>query len=66
MTVLSSKQRAEAVAKAMRLAWSSLDRHLDPAIKNGDTQPDTVGNADFHKQCVREYVELIQEIAKLY
>lgn len=52
--------RARKVEKAMKLVWGSLESHLDGAYL-----PTPEGKA-FHKQCVREYAELMTLLVALY
>ena len=53
------------IAKAIRLAWDSLDSHLDSAKgeKIGKECCDkAVGDKKFHVKCVREYAFIIQTL----
>jgi hypothetical protein len=56
-------KRAKRVAEGIRLAWSSLDSHLDwthgKATSKGETPK-------FHQKCVQEYAQLIKLLADLY
>lgn len=55
--------KAESVEKIIRQAWASLETHLkythEGKLIRGETH-------DFHKECVREYLEIMNEAAKLY
>ena len=53
-------RRAKIVAKIIRQAWSSLDSHLKY------THSHTSEGQQFHKNCVREYVEIIKDASELY
>ena len=62
---MKSSQRAALCAKAIRLAWSSLDSHLEGSIKIDKKERKYVGGEQFHKKCVQEYAEIIQILSKL-
>lgn len=57
------------VVKAIRLTWSSLDSHLDythTPIKTRSKEMKAIhGGRRFHKQCVREYAEVLLVLSKL-
>lgn len=57
---MRDKERAQAVEKIMRLAWDSLQSHLKYTHEQ-----DKDGKA-FHKKCVKEYLEIMQEASKLW
>lgn len=63
--MMKSSDRAKLCAKAIRLAWSSLESHLDASIKIDKKEKMYVGDEKFHKKCVQEYAEIIQILAKL-
>lgn len=53
------KQNRKELAKSIRLAWSSLDSHLDfldVPYKKGEPKR-------FHRSCVKEYAEIIKTLA---
>ena len=58
------QERAELVAQALRMVWGSLDSHLDWSYEGNPDQ--TGGNNDFHKECVVDYIKLMEVIVKLY
>jgi len=62
---MKSQERAKLCVKAIRLAWSSLDSHLDSSIKINKKESRYVGNERFHKKCVQEYADIIQILSKL-
>jgi len=55
--------RAESVEKIIRQAWASLDTHLtythEGKLIRGETN-------QFHKECVKEYLAIMNEAVKLY
>lgn len=59
--------KAEDVVKATRLVWASLDSHLDythtPVKQKKFRQ--IHGGKRFHKQCVKEYAEILLTLTKL-
>lgn len=60
---MKKKQRAKVIRRAIRNAWGSLDSHLKYTYKEGLEKPET---NNFHKKCVKEYAELIADLASLY
>jgi hypothetical protein len=52
--------RAEKIERAIRLAWESLESHLEYTHT-----PDDAG-ATFHKRAVKDYAEIIAILADLY
>jgi heme-degrading monooxygenase HmoA len=56
------KDEKEAVilAEAIRIVWDSLESHLDW------THGEEEAVKDFHKECVKEYVQLMQLLTNLY
>jgi hypothetical protein len=56
----SPSQRSKEIERAMKLAWSSLESHL----------PYTYGRSSegtkFHIKCVKEYVQIIENLSNLY
>ncbi len=62
---MKSSERAALCAKAIRLAWSSLESHLDASIKIEKKERKYVGSEQFHKKCVQEYADIIQILSKL-
>lgn len=60
----TQSERAKNVEVGMNLVWSSLQSHLPYTYqKNGLARNES--NA-FHKKCVKEYVELMNVLLKLY
>jgi hypothetical protein len=55
-----SKQRAKNVEKIIRLAWSSLESHLYW------THSKSSEGKSFHKQAIREYIEIIKTSIDLW
>lgn len=53
------QNKAKTIERLMRLTYSSLESHLSATYLK---TPDGIA---FHKQCVREYAEMIQLLAKL-
>lgn len=51
--------KAKAIERLIRLTYDSLQSHLD------GTYLKTPEGTAFHKQCVREYAEMIQLLSKL-
>lgn len=67
MAVKKSTQaevRAKDVEKGIRLAWSSLETHLGYTHSRSGLIRNETHN--FHKKCVREYVEIISILTRLY
>lgn len=60
------KKNHAAIVKAIRLAWSSLESHLDAASGSEIEREccnDAVGKPPFHRTCVKEYSEIIKVLA---
>ena len=56
------KKRAQAIEKIMRLAWDSLQSHLRYTYeKDGNWN-----GQGFHRKCVKEYLEMMNEVVKLF
>lgn len=56
-----ARQKAS-IPKAMRLAWDSLDSHLDSATANQHKNAccnRAAGGKAFHKKCVEEYLTIL-------
>jgi len=53
-------RRAKLVKGIIKLAYDSLDSHLDY------THRKTSEGADFHKDAIRQYVEIIDKATKLW
>jgi len=60
---MKSDERARKIARLIRMVFQSLDSHLPWTY--GKEVKDT-GNRAFHKKCVREYSQIIRDIADLY
>jgi hypothetical protein len=57
---MTSNERAKVIEQIIRLVWDSLESHLPYThTKHHD------GYA-FHVQCVKEYVEILRLVTKLY
>lgn len=54
------KERAKMIERGIRLAWGSLESHLRYTHEKHE------GGELFHKKCVKEYVEIISILTKLY
>ena len=52
--------RAKIIERIIRQAWSSLESHLKY------THSHTSEGQQFHKNCVKEYVEIIKNASELY
>lgn len=64
---LTSQDRAKKIDRAIRLAWSSLESHLEGAHRNLKLLEKKNGESNkFHKQCVKEYAEIIKILSELY
>ena len=57
---MNKKDRAKAVEKIIRQAWSSLESHLR------FTHIKTSEGTTFHRKCIKEYIEIITEASKLF
>lgn len=64
---MKAQTRAEEIIKAIQLAWSSLDSHLEYCVKPiKDKKFKKIhGSAAFHKKCVQEYSIIIKALANL-
>lgn len=58
--------REQEIERAIRLIWDSLESHLaytyEPLPKRAEKDGET---NEFHKQCVREYAEVISILSNL-
>jgi len=67
MRKTSACERAKLIDDAMRMVWVSLESHLththSTAMLNKKDKKETCA---FHKKCVRDYVELMSTLSKLY
>lgn len=65
---LGPTERARAVEKGIRIAWESLETHLDRAYEKSDelTHEELVEEHEHHKRSVRDYADLIKILASLY
>lgn len=54
------EDRAKLIEDGIRLTWESLESHLKY------THTESADGTKFHKDCVREYVQLLGILAKLY
>jgi len=57
---MNKKDRAKAVEKIIRQAWSSLESHLK------FTHTKTSEGYHFHRKCIKEYIEIITEASELF
>ena len=51
-------KRSKDIERALRLVWDSLESHLDATHRGVDMR--------FHRQCVKEYAEVIHILSRLY
>lgn len=64
---LTGQDRAKKIDRAIRLVWSSLESHLEGAHRNLKLLEKKNGESNkFHKQCVKEYAEVIKILSELY
>jgi hypothetical protein len=56
----TSIKRAKIIEKIIRQAWSSLESHLEY------TYIKTPEKEKFHKDCVKEYIDIIKNASELY
>ena len=56
-------RKAKDVERALRLTWSSLESHLRHTHGKKDCR--RCDDKRFHRQCVKEYAELIAIIGRL-
>lgn len=61
---MTNHKRDKKIDRAIRLSWSSLESHLQ-AIAGPSTSQRAEGYK-FHKECVKEYAELITLLSDLY
>lgn len=63
-----SKMRARRVEKAIKLAYESLESHLEYAYMHSlSRKPDEIEqDYIFHKKCVKEYAQIILHLSNLY
>lgn len=52
--------RAKVIDKIIRQTWSSLESHLRYTHRHSSE------GKSFHKKCVKEYVEIMNNVSKLY
>ncbi len=57
---MTKKQRAKHVEKIIRQSWTSLESHLVW------TYLKTKEGEEFHKQAIREYIDIISNSVKLW
>ena len=51
-------KRSKDIERALLLVWDSLESHLDATYRGSDKK--------FHRQCVKEYAEVIHILSRLY
>lgn len=58
---LSNQERRTDLVRAIEIAWSSLETHLESSIKSPRKKKvrEHAGNEKFNAACVREYAEII-------
>lgn len=56
----SKTRRPKEIERAMRLAWSSLESHLP--YTHGKSPEGT----KFHIKCVKEYLQIMENLGNLY
>lgn len=54
-------KKEQKIERALKLIWDSLQSHLEWTYKKDKSE-----DPKFHKQCVKEYAELIKIISELY
>jgi hypothetical protein len=54
------KKRPREIERAMRLTWSSLESHL------AYTHQKSAEGTKFHIKCVKEYVQILENLGNLY
>lgn len=62
---MASKNRKD-IIKAIRLAWLSLDSHLDMGAGEMPKRKcckDNMGHPPFHRKCIQEYSEIIKTLS---
>ena len=62
---LSRGERRE-VVKAIRVIWLSFESHLDDCVEPEEKKPccrRAVGSGVLHRECVREYAQVISVLA---
>jgi hypothetical protein len=61
MKKLTDKERAKEIDRGIRLVWESLESHLEYTHeKHVD------GDFNHHRQCIKDYAELMVILSKLY
>ncbi len=64
------EKRAKRIDRAIRLAIDSLQTHLPYTHSNSPQEMKEMGvrreTPHFHKKCVREYAQVIHDLANLY
>jgi len=55
------QNKAKNIETIIRLAWSSLESHLEYTYKGSNKK-----DRKFHKNCVIEYAEIIKNATSLY
>lgn len=56
---MTTEEKAKKIERAIRLAWSSLESHLQWTHKKSSE------GEKFHKQCLSEYAELIKILTEI-
>lgn len=56
---MTTEEKAKKIERAIRLAWSSLESHLQWTHKKSSE------GEKFHKQCLGEYAELIKILTEI-
>lgn len=60
---MKTKEKDEIVSGLIRDVYASLESHLEYTHKSGLKTPES---NYFHKQCVKEYADMIIKLTKLY
>ena len=62
-------KRIKDIANAIRLTWDSLESHLtdtyEPIYKKlkQKVAKEHIGDANFHRKCIKEYAEIMKTLA---
>lgn len=59
--------KREKVIASLRLVWTSLESHLGECIELTEGKEccrKAIGSPSFHRQCIREYAEIIHTLSE--
>lgn len=59
---MKEQERARLIERAIRLTWASAESHLRLVHERRPRNE----SADFHKKAIREYLEILTILSKLY